>query len=108
MPGSFKVVFCAPQGNCAENTAARYGITREEQDEFAVSSYKRTAAAWEVAKHLVAVFCPGLTIKLGLDYCCSTSILANIFGNTTIYSSEGDSCSYEATKAVAKTPQKKF
>ncbi|KAI8321443.1 thiolase [Martensiomyces pterosporus] len=34
-------------GNCAENTARRHNITREMQDEHAISSYKRAAAAWE-------------------------------------------------------------
>lgn len=34
-------------GNAAENTAKEMGITREMQDEFAVESYKKSAAAWE-------------------------------------------------------------
>ncbi|XP_031846901.1 acetyl-CoA acetyltransferase 1 isoform X3 [Nomia melanderi] len=33
-------------GNCAENTAKKLNITREEQDEYAISSYKRSAAAY--------------------------------------------------------------
>ena len=33
-------------GNCAEQTVIKYGITREEQDNFCVSSYKRSAEAW--------------------------------------------------------------
>lgn len=33
-------------GNCAENTAKRHKITRQQQDEFAISSYKRSAAAY--------------------------------------------------------------
>ncbi|PSK41863.1 hypothetical protein B9Z65_9249 [Elsinoe australis] len=33
-------------GNCAENTAKKYKITREEQDEFAILSYKRAQEAW--------------------------------------------------------------
>ncbi|KAB2578900.1 Acetyl- acetyltransferase [Lasiodiplodia theobromae] len=33
-------------GNCAENTAKKYEITREEQDEFAILSYKRAQEAW--------------------------------------------------------------
>ncbi|KAM7440195.1 Acetyl-CoA acetyltransferase [Porites harrisoni] len=37
-------------GNCAENTAAKLEISREEQDEFAISSYKKTAAAWQEGK----------------------------------------------------------
>lgn len=34
-------------GNCAENTAKKMGITRQEQDEYAINSYKRSAAAWK-------------------------------------------------------------
>lgn len=34
-------------GNCAENTAKKFGITRQEQDDFAISSYKRSASAWQ-------------------------------------------------------------
>jgi acetyl-CoA C-acetyltransferase len=32
-------------GNCAEDTAAKFGITREQQDQHAVESYKRAAKA---------------------------------------------------------------
>lgn len=34
-------------GNCAENTAKKYGITREMQDEYALRSYERAQAAWK-------------------------------------------------------------
>lgn len=34
-------------GNCAENTAKKLQITREQQDEFAINSYKKSAAAYE-------------------------------------------------------------
>ncbi|XP_031569819.1 acetyl-CoA acetyltransferase, mitochondrial-like [Actinia tenebrosa] len=37
-------------GSCAENTASKYNITREEQDEYALSSYRRSTAAWEAGK----------------------------------------------------------
>ncbi|XP_037813390.1 acetyl-CoA acetyltransferase, mitochondrial [Lucilia sericata] len=33
-------------GNCAENTAKKMGITRQDQDDFAINSYKRSAEAW--------------------------------------------------------------
>jgi acetyl-CoA C-acetyltransferase len=33
-------------GNCAEQTVIKYQITREEQDNFCVDSYKRSADAW--------------------------------------------------------------
>jgi acetyl-CoA C-acetyltransferase len=34
-------------GNCAENTVKKYGITREEQDQYAIQSYERAQAAWK-------------------------------------------------------------
>ncbi|GAB5522251.1 MAG: acetyl-CoA C-acyltransferase [Roseivirga sp.] len=34
-------------GSCADNTAKEMGITREMQDEFAINSYKKTAASSE-------------------------------------------------------------
>lgn len=33
------------QGNCAENTASKYKISRQEQDEYAIRSYKLSQAA---------------------------------------------------------------
>lgn len=37
-------------GNCAENTAAKLKISRDEQDDYAIGSYKKSAAAWEEGK----------------------------------------------------------
>ena len=34
-------------GNCGDHTAKELGISREEQDDFAISSYKKSAASWE-------------------------------------------------------------
>ena len=34
-------------GSCAELCAAEYGFTRQQQDDFAIESYKRSAKAWE-------------------------------------------------------------
>ncbi|KAL0880285.1 hypothetical protein ABMA27_002739 [Loxostege sticticalis] len=34
-------------GNCAENTAKKLDISRQQQDEYAILSYKRSAAAYE-------------------------------------------------------------
>ncbi|KAK7904238.1 hypothetical protein WMY93_016845 [Mugilogobius chulae] len=48
-------------GNCAENTAKNYKITREEQDAFAIGSYSRSKAAYEsgvLAKEIVPVSIP--------------------------------------------------
>lgn len=39
-----------PMGNCAELCAKEHNITREDQDNFAITSYKRAAAAWEAGK----------------------------------------------------------
>lgn len=33
-------------GNCAENTAKKYNITRKDQDTYAMNSYKRSAESW--------------------------------------------------------------
>lgn len=48
-------------GMCAENTCRKHGITRQDQDEYAISSYKRSAAAHEagsLAKEIVPVELP--------------------------------------------------
>ncbi len=37
-------------GNCAELCAKEYNFTREDQDAFAIQSYKRSAAAWAAGK----------------------------------------------------------
>lgn len=39
-----------PMGNCAELCAKEYNITREDQDNFAITSYTRAAAAWKAGK----------------------------------------------------------
>lgn len=39
-----------PMGNCAEVCAKEYKFSREEQDAFAVESYKRSASAWTDGK----------------------------------------------------------
>ncbi len=45
--GLLDVYSKVPMGNCAELCATKYEITREQQDEFAINSYKRAAAAWQ-------------------------------------------------------------
>lgn len=37
-------------GVCADLCASEYNFTREDQDNFAIQSYKRSAAAWEAGK----------------------------------------------------------
>jgi acetyl-CoA C-acetyltransferase len=39
-----------PMGNCADLCAKEKNITREEQDAFAIESFKRSQAAWEAGK----------------------------------------------------------
>jgi acetyl-CoA C-acetyltransferase len=45
--GLLDVYSKVPMGNCAELCAKEYGISREEQDAFAIESYRRAAAAWD-------------------------------------------------------------
>ena len=48
--GLLDVYSKVPMGNCAELCAKEYNITREDQDNFAITSYKRAAAAWNSGK----------------------------------------------------------
>jgi acetyl-CoA C-acetyltransferase len=44
--GLFEAYYKFPMGNCADNTAREMKITREEQDAYAIQSYKRSAESW--------------------------------------------------------------
>jgi acetyl-CoA C-acetyltransferase len=48
--GLLDVYSKVPMGNCAELCAKEYNFTREDQDNFAINSYKRAAAAWEAGR----------------------------------------------------------
>lgn len=48
--GLWEIYYGFPMGNCADNTAKEMDISREEQDEYAINSYKRSASAWETGK----------------------------------------------------------
>ena len=48
--GLWEVYNQFPMGNCADNTAREMNISREEQDEYAINSYKRSAAATAAGK----------------------------------------------------------
>jgi len=48
--GLLDVYSKVPMGNCAELCAKEHGITREEQDEFAITSYTRASEAWKAGK----------------------------------------------------------
>ncbi|KAK7892364.1 Acetyl-CoA acetyltransferase erg10A, mitochondrial [Exophiala xenobiotica] len=37
-------------GNCAENTAQKYNVSRQAQDEYAIRSFERAQAAWKEGK----------------------------------------------------------
>jgi acetyl-CoA C-acetyltransferase len=59
--GLLDVYSNVPMGNCAELCAKEHNITREDQDAFAIESYRRAAAAWEAGKfadEIVAVPVP--------------------------------------------------
>ena len=55
-----------PMIQTADNVAARYGISREKQDEYALESQRRTAAAQQ-AQRFAAEIAPLLTIKSLFD-----------------------------------------
>ncbi len=48
--GLLDVYSKVPMGNCAEICAKEHNITREDQDNFAITSYKRASAAWQAGK----------------------------------------------------------
>jgi acetyl-CoA C-acetyltransferase len=50
-----------PMGNCAELCASEHKFSREDQDNFAIESYKRSAAAWSAGKFKDEVI--GITVK---------------------------------------------
>jgi len=45
--GLFEVYYKFPMGNCADNTAKEMNISREDQDNYAIQSYLRSAEAWK-------------------------------------------------------------
>lgn len=45
--GLFDVYNQVAMGNCAENTAKNHSLSREDQDAYAIESYKRSADAWK-------------------------------------------------------------
>jgi len=51
-------------GNCGDACAAKYDISRKDQDDFAILSYQRAAAAWGAGKfdeEVISVQIPGKT-----------------------------------------------
>lgn len=48
--GLLDVYSKVPMGNCAELCAKEYNFTREDQDNFAITSYTRAAEAWKAGR----------------------------------------------------------
>ena len=48
--GLLDVYSKVPMGNCAELCAKEYNISREDQDNFAITSYTRAAEAWKAGR----------------------------------------------------------
>lgn len=46
--GLFDAIVNQPMGLCAEKTAKEYGISREDQDSYALESYRKAQDAWKV------------------------------------------------------------
>ncbi|KAJ1370959.1 hypothetical protein KIN20_032801 [Parelaphostrongylus tenuis] len=44
-----------PMGLCAEKTVKDYGISREAQDDYAIHSYKKAAAAWKLSFYKISL-----------------------------------------------------
>ncbi|PHH78677.1 hypothetical protein CDD80_6489 [Ophiocordyceps camponoti-rufipedis] len=57
-------------GNCAEKAVKQYSLTREQQDEYAMQSYKRAQKAWQdkaFADEIVPVVVPGKAASTTID-----------------------------------------
>jgi acetyl-CoA C-acetyltransferase len=84
-----------PMGNCAELCAKEYNITREDQDNFAITSYTRAAAAWKAGKfdnEIVPVSVPqrkGDPILVGEDEEYKNVFLDKIPGLKPAFDKEG-------------------
>jgi acetyl-CoA acetyltransferase len=63
-------------GQTSENVCDRYGITRKEQDEFAVESHKRAAAAQAAGKFKEQIV--PVPVKVGLITLPLFSSLSNM------------------------------
>lgn len=93
--GLLDVYSNVPMGNCAELCAEKYKITREDQDNFAMTSYKRAAQAWEEGKfsnEVVPVAVPqrkGDPILMAKDEEYSNVFLDKIPGLRPAFNKEG-------------------
>ncbi|HEX8306714.1 MAG TPA: thiolase family protein [Jatrophihabitans sp.] len=73
MPGDWTVSL----GECTELLAEKYGITRQAQDEYALASHQRAAAAWDAGVYSaeVAVY-PGVELSRDESIRADTSLAA--------------------------------
>jgi acetyl-CoA C-acetyltransferase len=53
-------------GVCADNTAKEMKISRQDQDEYAINSYKRSAAAWAAGKFKDEIVAVDITDRKGV------------------------------------------
>lgn len=63
--GLLDVYSKVPMGNCAELCAKEYGFSREDQDNFAITSYTRSAEAWKAGKFTNEVVPVAVTNRKG-------------------------------------------
>lgn len=74
-------------GSCAENTAKQCNISRLQQDDFAINSYKKSAEAWKQG-----IFCPEIVPvnvpqKKGKSY---HDLLNHVLNNSKTFSGKPD------------------
>lgn len=68
-------------GSCAENTAKKCGITREQQDDFALSSYKKSADAWKQGSFTHEIVSVNVPQKKGIFFVCAKYIFSCKYKN---------------------------
>ena len=62
-------------GNCGEDCASKFNITREDQDNFAIESYRRAEVAWSCGAfnaEVIPVTVPG---KKGYTFLRETQVI---------------------------------
>jgi acetyl-CoA acetyltransferase family protein len=73
MPGDWTVSL----GECTELLAEKYGITRQAQDEYALASHQRAAAAWDAGVYSAEVAAyPGVELSRDESIRADTSLAA--------------------------------
>ncbi|MDQ1739265.1 MAG: hypothetical protein QOE53_917 [Pseudonocardiales bacterium] len=73
MPGDWTI----PLGECTELLAEKYGLTRQAQDEYALASHQRAAAAWDAGVYSAEVVdYPGVELSRDESIRADTSLAA--------------------------------